>query len=111
MIETITLQDAIAAKSPAPRRTVLDEIEVALISIADGVAPADAVQRAFDIINRERLATPTDVAERARRAFRALDDAGYIDKDMVQTRGSSDVGAVVADIVAAEFGGGSSRST
>jgi hypothetical protein len=25
---------------------------------------------------------------------------------MVQTRGSSDVGAVVADIIAAEFGGG-----
>lgn len=35
-------------------RQALNEIEVALISIADGVAPADAVQKAFDVINRER---------------------------------------------------------
>jgi len=35
----------------------LNEIEVALISIADGVSPHDAVQKAFNVINRERLAT------------------------------------------------------
>lgn len=36
------------------QHAALDEIEVALISIADGVNPADAVQKAFEIINRER---------------------------------------------------------
>lgn len=36
------------------RGSALDEIEVALISIADGVSPHDAVQVAFNVINRER---------------------------------------------------------
>ena len=37
-------------------RSPLDEIEVALLSIADGVSPRDAVAAVFAVINREREA-------------------------------------------------------
>lgn len=45
------------ASSITERRiAALNEIETALISIADGVDIRTAVQRAFDVINREREA-------------------------------------------------------
>jgi len=45
--------------------TALDEIEAALISIADGVSPQEAVGRAFNIINAERARfnAPAPLAE------------------------------------------------
>lgn len=46
----------VRADLPRAAADALNEIEVALISIADGVSPHDAVQKAFDVINRERLA-------------------------------------------------------
>lgn len=36
-------------------RTPLDEIEAALISIAEGTSPEEGVRQAFDVINHERL--------------------------------------------------------
>jgi len=58
------LQELRGMDLPRAAADALSEIEVALISIADGVSPHDAVQKAFDVINRERLAAnPTRRAE------------------------------------------------
>jgi N12 class adenine-specific DNA methylase len=78
--------------------TPLDEIEAALISIADGIPPEEAAQKAFDVINRERItvrATPDpSITEKAERLAASIVSRERLDYNWVR------------DLIASEFQAG-----